>query len=193
MDDTKLTVLRLSHRKERDKRITTHVFLVARAFGATSGIYTGDEDQKLEENVKEITKKWGNTFSIQHARNYRRIITDHPGISIHLTMYGHSHLVAIPIIKRMLEERNEANSSILVIVGGKKVPVDVYKISDFNVAIGFQPHSEVAALAIFLYDFLGPKIPYIPRKDAMIALKGGEKARGKMDALIRQSKEKNIF
>lgn len=38
----------------------------------------------------------------------------------------------------------------MIIVGGKKVPSDVYYLSDYNVAIGNQPHSEVAALAVFL-------------------------------------------
>jgi tRNA (cytidine56-2'-O)-methyltransferase len=30
------------------------------------------------------------------------------------------------------------------------VPGDVYQMADFNVAVGNQPHSEIAALALFL-------------------------------------------
>ncbi|MCC6052717.1 MAG: tRNA (cytidine(56)-2'-O)-methyltransferase, partial [Desulfurococcaceae archaeon] len=37
----KIYVLRYGHRPERDKRVTTHVALVARAFGA-SGFILGD-------------------------------------------------------------------------------------------------------------------------------------------------------
>src|SRR5207245_10416001 len=37
-----------------------------------------------------------------------------------------------------------------VVVGAEKVPREVYDLVDFNVAVGNQPHSEVAALAIFL-------------------------------------------
>jgi tRNA (cytidine56-2'-O)-methyltransferase len=39
-----------------------------------------------------------------------------------------------------------------VLVGSQKVPSEFYSIevSDFNVAVGNQPHSECAALAIFL-------------------------------------------
>jgi tRNA (cytidine56-2'-O)-methyltransferase len=42
------------------------------------------------------------------------------------------------------------SSDKLVIVGGKKVLPEVYGLVDFNVAVGSQPHSEVAALAVFL-------------------------------------------
>ncbi len=38
----------------------------------------------------------------------------------------------------------------LIVVGGPKVPSEVFQLADFNVAIGHQPHSEVAALSIFL-------------------------------------------
>jgi tRNA (cytidine56-2'-O)-methyltransferase len=38
----------------------------------------------------------------------------------------------------------------LIVVGAEKVPPEVYQEADFNVAVGNQPHSEVAALAIFL-------------------------------------------
>jgi tRNA (cytidine56-2'-O)-methyltransferase len=42
-------------------------------------------------------------------------------------------------------------------VGAEKVPRDVFDLVDANVAIGNQPHSEVAALAIFLDRLLGGK------------------------------------
>ena len=35
-------------------------------------------------------------------------------------------------------------------VGAEKVPAEVYQLADWNVAVGNQPHSEVAALAVFL-------------------------------------------
>jgi tRNA (cytidine56-2'-O)-methyltransferase len=38
----------------------------------------------------------------------------------------------------------------LVVVGGPKVPAEVFDLADYNVAVGHQPHSEVAALAVFL-------------------------------------------
>ena len=40
----------------------------------------------------------------------------------------------------------------MVIVGSQKVPSEFFldEVSDFNVAIGNQPHSECASLAVFL-------------------------------------------
>ena len=44
---------------------------------------------------------------------------------------------------------------LLIVVGAEKVPREVYDLADFNVAVGNQPHSEVAALAVFLDRLLG--------------------------------------
>ena len=44
---------------------------------------------------------------------------------------------------------------VLVIVGSQKVPAGFFseKVSDFNVAVGNQPHSECSSLAVFLDRF----------------------------------------
>ncbi|MEM5835232.1 MAG: hypothetical protein QXM11_01530, partial [Candidatus Aenigmatarchaeota archaeon] len=55
-------VLRLSHRKNRDRRVTTHVILVARAFSAKKCFYTGDKDEELEKRIKKVVEKWGGDF-----------------------------------------------------------------------------------------------------------------------------------
>jgi len=65
------------------------------------------------------------------------------GVVVHLTMYG---IHVDEVIDRIRDEGKD----ILVIVGAEKVPREVYELADYNVAIGHQPHSEVAALAIFL-------------------------------------------
>jgi tRNA (cytidine56-2'-O)-methyltransferase len=44
----------------------------------------------------------------------------------------------------------DINRDILIIVGAEKVPPYFYEISDMNISVGNQPHSEVAALALFL-------------------------------------------
>jgi tRNA (cytidine56-2'-O)-methyltransferase len=54
------------------------------------------------------------------------------------------------LINEKIKEIKELNRKILVIIGAEKVPKEVYLIADYNVAIGSQPHSEIAALAIFL-------------------------------------------
>ncbi len=66
------------------------------------------------------------------------------------------------------------NKEILVIVGSQKVPKDIFQLANFNIAIGHQPHSEIAALAIFLdrlfqgkeleRKFEGAKIKVIPQE-----------------------------
>jgi tRNA (cytidine56-2'-O)-methyltransferase len=40
----------------------------------------------------------------------------------------------------------------MILVGSQKVPGEFYSssVSDFNVSVGNQPHSECAALAVFL-------------------------------------------
>jgi len=44
---------------------------------------------------------------------------------------------------------------VVVIVGGAKVPSDVFEFAQYNVAVGNQPHSEVAALALFMEGWYG--------------------------------------
>jgi tRNA (cytidine56-2'-O)-methyltransferase len=65
------------------------------------------------------------------------------GEVIHLTMYG------IHVDDAIAEIRASSRDK-LVVVGGPKVPAEVFDLADYNVAIGNQPHSEVAALAVFL-------------------------------------------
>ena len=54
----KLEVLRLGHRPSRDKRITTHVGLVARAFGADK-IIIAEQDKKVEATLNDVTSRFG--------------------------------------------------------------------------------------------------------------------------------------
>ena len=42
------------------------------------------------------------------------------------------------------------DKDLLVVVGAEKMPGEIFKVADLNVGVGNQPHSEVAALAIFL-------------------------------------------
>ncbi len=161
-------VLRLGHRKERDKRISTHVALVARALGASGVVYSGEKDEKMEKSVEDVVERWGGPFFISYERNWKKWLEKFDGIKVHLTMYG------VPFQERMKEIRGKFKSrDICVIVGSEKVPAGIYGMADYNLAIGNQPHSEVGALAIFLYelmdrklkeDFEGAKIKVVPQK-----------------------------
>ena len=55
------------------------------------------------------------------------------------------------------------DEDIMIIVGASKVPFEVYERADFNVSVGNQPHSEIAALAIFLDRFTEGKALYEDR------------------------------
>lgn len=136
-------VLRLGHRPARDKRITTHVALTSRAFGA-KGIYVSTKDVELEESVRDVVDRFGGDFEISTGIKWLPLLRGFKGVRVHLTMYGVHIDDAMP---RILERSDEP---MLVVVGAEKVPPEVYQEADFNVAVGNQPHSEVAALAVFL-------------------------------------------
>ena len=55
----KVCVLRIGHRQGRDQRITTHVFLVARAFGADEGVLCGDRDDSVLNGIAKVSSLWG--------------------------------------------------------------------------------------------------------------------------------------
>jgi len=143
-----LSVLRLSHRISRDKRITTHLALTARAFGASEFFYTGDKDSNLENSSKYVSEEWGGEFTIFFVENPTNFIKEwkrkEGGMIVHLTMYG------IELSDKLDFFRGNLSNDILIVVGGSKVPGYIFQISDYNIAIGHQPHSEVAALAVFL-------------------------------------------
>ena len=44
----------------------------------------------------------------------------------------------------------DKKKDLLIVIGAEKVPGYVYELSDYNISVGNQPHSEVAALALFL-------------------------------------------
>ncbi|GBC75337.1 hypothetical protein HRbin06_00655 [archaeon HR06] len=138
-------VLRLGYRLVRDDRITTHVGLVARAFGADL-IYLYDCEKKVKDSIDKVTSFWGGPFQALITENWRSVVEEwkkREGIIVHLTMYG------LPL-EDVIKEIKDMKKDILIIVGAKKVPKEVYLLSDYNIAIGNQPHSEVAALALFL-------------------------------------------
>ena len=136
-----ITILRIGHRISRDKRITTHVALVARAFGANK-IFIDCEDKKIEETIRSTCFHFGGDFNIESGVDVKKIIKNWDGNVVHLTMYGDELEKSVNKIDK--------NCDLLVVVGAEKVPAYVYDFADFNVSVGNQPHSEVAALAVFL-------------------------------------------
>jgi tRNA (cytidine56-2'-O)-methyltransferase len=135
-----LTVLRMGHRPQRDKRITTHVCLVARAFGADA-VIVDKPDNILERTVERVVEQWGGDFSVTFS-SWRSVLNNWENTIVHLTMYG------LPLEEKIAEIRKLDN--ILVVIGAEKVPREVFDRAHFNISVTSQPHSEVAALALFL-------------------------------------------
>ena len=147
MKNYKIYVLRLSHRPNRDKRVTTHLFLAARAFGANGASYTGQRDLKIENGVIKVNKSWGGSFELQYTQDWRKMTKawkKRGGEIIHLTMYG------LPV-QDVIDEVKSSRKDKLIIVGGAKVSGEIYEMADWNIAVTSQPHSEVSALSIFLH------------------------------------------
>ena len=140
-----IAVLRLGHRPSRDKRVSTHLLLAARAFGAKKAYYTGTQDNSLEESIRKITTDWGGDFTLEYANGWKPILANWEGKVVHLTMYG------LPF-QDVVGEIHSDPAPKLIVVGGAKVPGEVYGAAHWNVAITGQPHSEVSALALFLHE-----------------------------------------
>ncbi len=189
---TEVIVLRLGHRKERDKRISTHVALVARAFGASGVIYSGEKDEVMEKSIVDVVERWGGPFFISYERNWKGWLKAFNGVKVHLTMYG------VPFQKKMDRIREEASSrKLCVVVGSEKVPSELYGLADHNIAIGNQPHSEVGALAVFLYElfdrnlkeeFKGARLKILPQERGKKVVKLEEK---KQNNKKRKQREEN--
>lgn len=145
-------VLRLGHRIYRDIRVTTHCALTARALGAKKIIIVGEKDNTIEETIKKVSTNWGGKFGIEFSSNAEKEIKkikEQSYVLVHLTMYG----------EKLEKKINEIKSreKICVVVGAEKVPPQVYEKSDYNISIGNQPHSEIAALAVFLHELFEGK------------------------------------
>ena len=153
----KITVLRWGHRIQRDVRLTTHVALVARALGASGFLLSDTVDERIKSTLEKVTRNWGGKFSFDMGKPWKNTVKDwklQGGIVVHLTVYG-ENIQASDVMKRIKASEND----ILLLVGSQKVPSEFFfeEISDFNVSVGNQPHSECAAVAVFLDRFFEGK------------------------------------
>lgn len=162
----------------RDQRLTAHVALTARALGASSFYLADVKDEKIKTTVEKIVESWGGPFYFDMGEPWKQIIRKwkaEGGIVVHLTVYG-ENIQSSDVLNRI----QDTGKDVLVIVGSRKVPAGFFKkgISDFNVAIGNQPHSECSSLAVFLDRFFRGKELSLKFKDAkaeIIPQKRGKK------------------
>ncbi len=98
-------------------------------------------------------ERWGGSFEVVGCENWKRSVRSFRGT------------VRPPHDVRSAARARLAAAApgprILLVVGGAKVPSDLYSPRIVNVAVGNQPHSEVAALAVLLARLLG-----LPSNDA---------------------------
>jgi len=162
----RVDVLRLGYRRGRDPRITTHLALVARALGSDGFLLAGDDDQEMFDNLNSVSERFGGELETEHVSGLGHLKkhVENGGVAVHLTMYGEPFRQAIPKIRR--------DRPLIIVVGGAKVPGDVYKICQHNVAVGNQPHSEVAALALFMDAWFGESGSERSFKDARLVIEG---------------------
>ena len=152
----KVVILRWGHR-HRDQRLTSHVALTARALGASGFIMADISDSKVKETVERVVDAWGGDFYFEMEKPWKKVVKEwhtKTGVVVHLTAYG-ENIQSSDVMQRIKETKKD----VLVIVGSQKVPGNFFSeaVSDFNVAIGNQPHSEASSLAVFLDRFFEGK------------------------------------
>jgi tRNA (cytidine56-2'-O)-methyltransferase len=117
---------------------------------ASGFILSDTQDPHIQETVTKITKSWGGNFHFEMGTPWKRAVREWKakgGVVVHLTAYG-ENIQTSDVLTRI----KKLNKDLLLIVGSQKVPGEFYssEVSDFNISIGNQPHSECSALAIFL-------------------------------------------
>ena len=164
-----IEVVRIGQRVVRDDRVTTHVALVSRAFGADR-IFMSEVNPEIKDTIEKINVTWGGKFEVEFIDKWKSIVKKKKEENfkiIHLSMYGQNINDA--------QEELQKEENLLIVVGAEKVPREIYELADYNVGVGSQPHSEISALAILLdriqkgkqfeKDFPGAKRKIIPTKN----------------------------
>jgi len=139
-----IEVVRIGQRLVRDDRVTTHVALVARAFGAER-IFMSEVNPEIKDTVEKINKTWGGKFELEFIDKWKSVVKRKKEENfkiVHLSMYGENI--------NNIQEGLRREENLLIVVGAEKVPREIYELADYNVGVGSQPHSEISALAILL-------------------------------------------
>jgi tRNA (cytidine56-2'-O)-methyltransferase len=169
---------------QRDVRLTTHVALTARALCASGFILADTTDSHIEETVTKISKAWGGDFKFEMGTSWKKAVRQwraDGGVVVHLTAYG-ENIQTSDVMNRI----RSTGKNVMLLVGSQKVPGEFYseEVSDFNVAVGNQPHSECSALAIFLDRFfMGRELgePFDKAKIAIVPKERGKEIKTNLE------------
>lgn len=118
--------------------------LTARLLGA-EGMLLASNDPGITRTLEDVVERWGGAFYVKNNVNFKEEIKKwkaEGGKVCHLSMYG----LNLPKVSSKLR----ACEKLMLVVGAEKVPPELYQLADWNVAVGSQPHSEVAAVALTL-------------------------------------------
>ena len=112
-------------------------------------VLSGEKDDGILKSIQSICERWGGEFRTRYEKNWNSFLEKHKKGGweiVHLTMYGLQFQKELPKLQSSLKNK-------IVIVGSEKVPPEVYQMADYNLSVTTQPHSEAAALGVFLHDF----------------------------------------
>lgn len=134
-----LFVLKMNHVKGDNE--TLQIFLVSASFGIKSLFLSGEIDEELISktkeqglNIKYIEEpiEW-----INEQTKGKEIINFHvQGVKFH------------SILHRIKESRKDK----IIILGDKKMPGEIFALSDYNIVINPNLNLNVASLSIFLHE-----------------------------------------
>jgi tRNA (cytidine56-2'-O)-methyltransferase len=126
----------------------------------------------VEKSINDVSNRWGGKFEVKFVEEWKKELGElkRNGFKlVHLTMYGEQVEKAEKKIKEL--------KRIAIIVGSQKVEREIYEISDFNVGVTQQPHSEIAALAVFLDRVQAGKELSKRFKDAKVRIKPSKRGK----------------
>jgi tRNA (cytidine56-2'-O)-methyltransferase len=132
-------------------------------------MYLHPADPDLAQRIADVAESWGGPFRVEGTDDWKSVIRNFEGRVVHLTMYGE------PLESKLRLLRKDRH--ILAVVGGAKVPSELYERAGLNIAVGHQPHSEVAALAVFLAKVRGipGPTPWPDAAQAVVPMVRGKK------------------
>ena len=108
-----VVVLRWGHRL-RDKRLTTHVALTARALGAAKLILADVRDEKIKEKIESVTKSWGGHFIFEMGVPWKQAVKEwkkKKGLVVHLTAYGENVGLAFQTRDDILDQGEDSGEN----------------------------------------------------------------------------------
>ena len=85
-----IEVVRIGQRLVRDDRVTTHVALVSRGFGAER-IFMTEVNPEIKDTIEKINNTWGGNFEVEFIEKWKIIVKkkkDEGFKIVHLSMYS---------------------------------------------------------------------------------------------------------